>query len=370
MALAGDAEPGTDEAAYVDGPVMGLDCAGAEGRSRSAPGGFLPVRPGEQVTLSLGELVLGTGRTTASMTSIDLDPTSTPLRAGNRATNVARLLQSLGTDADLVGGITVTDAHRDAANQFAGRIDFDLLPEAFDDDPSVRALVGALGVELRSEHRARNHLRRSAHGIKKRSDVPVPLRDGSALLADVFLPSDGRPVPAVLRLGPYGRAFGFGFLVTEKALDRSERRETAWFEDHSTGAGVAAYGENLTSVDAFSWVPRGYAVVRIDDRGTGSIRGPLQLFSRQEALDFYDVIEWVAAQDWCTGVVGLAAASVRGDDPVERGAAPPAEPARHDPVGRRHRLVPRARLPRWHPPRGLPQLVVGLDRAQHHARRG
>ncbi len=164
-------------------------------------------------------------------------------------------------------------------------------------------------MELRSEHRARNHLRRSAHGIKKRSDVPVPLRDGSALLADVFLPSDERPVPAVLRLGPYGRAFGFGFLVTEKARERSERRETAWFEDHSTGAGVAAYGENLTSVDAFSWVPRGYAVVRIDDRGTGGIQGPLQLFSRQEALDFYDVIEWVAARDWCTGVVGLAAAS-------------------------------------------------------------
>ena len=72
---------------------------------------------------------------------------------------------------------------------------------------------------------------------------------------------------------------------------------------------MAAYGENLTSVDAFSWVPRGYAVVRVDERGTGGTRGPLQLFSRQEALDYYDVIEWVAAQDWCTGAVGLAAAS-------------------------------------------------------------
>ena len=94
-----------------------------------------------------------------------------------------------------------------------------------------------------------------------------------------------------------------------RTATRSERRETAWFEDHSSGAGVAAYGENLTSVDAFTWVPRGYAVVRVDERGTGGIQGPLQPFSRQEALDFYDVIEWVAAQDWCTGAVGLAAAS-------------------------------------------------------------
>ena len=174
---------------------------------------------------------------------------------------------------------------------------------------SVRELLGALGVELRDEHPARNHLRRSAHGIKKRGDVSVPLRDGSALLADVFVPSDGRPVPAVLRLGPYGRAFGFGPLVTEADRRGSERRETAWFEDHSSGAGAAAYGENLTSVDAFTWVPRGYAVVRVDERGTGGTRGPLQPFSRQEAIDYYDVIEWVAAQDWCTGAVGLAAAS-------------------------------------------------------------
>jgi hypothetical protein len=193
-----------DGTAYVDGPVMGLDCSGADGRSRSPLGGFLPVPPGEQVTLSLGELVLGSGPTTASMTSVDLDPTSTRLRAGNRATNVARLVQSLGTDPDLGAGISVTDSHRATASRFAGRIDFDLPPESFADAPSVRALVGALGVELRDEHRVRNHLRRSAHGIKKQTDIPVPTRDGSALLADIFLPSDGEPVPAILRLGPYG----------------------------------------------------------------------------------------------------------------------------------------------------------------------
>ena len=243
------------------------------------------------------------------MTSIDLDPTSTPRRAGNRATNVARLLQSLGTDPDLVTGVIITDAHRDAAASFAGRSTstsrLRILATTRWCGPWSMLWASNCG----ASNRARNHLRRSAHGIKKWSDVPVPLRDGSALLADVFVPSNGGPVPAVVRLGPYGRAFGFGHLFTEKARDRSERRETAWFEDHSTGAGVAAYGENLLSVDAFSWVPRGYAAVRVDERGTGGSRGPLRLFSRQEALDYYDVIEWVAAQGWCTGAVGLAAAS-------------------------------------------------------------
>ncbi len=97
--------------------------------------------------------------------------------------------------------------------------------------------------------------------------------------------------------------------MTDKERQGSEARESAWFEDHSTGAGTAAYGENLTSVDAFSWVPRGYAVVRVDALGTGGTHGPLLPFSQQEAFDYYDAIEWVAAQDWCTGAVGLAAAS-------------------------------------------------------------
>ncbi len=153
MAPAGEPRPRSDVAAYIDGPVMGLDCAGPNGRSRSGAGGYLSAQPGERVTLSLGELVLGSGPASASMTSIDLDPSSTPLRAGNRAANVARLLHSLGTDPDLVAGINVTDAHRAAAGRFTGKIDFDLLPEAFGVDPSVRALVAALRVELRSEHR-------------------------------------------------------------------------------------------------------------------------------------------------------------------------------------------------------------------------
>src|SRR5262245_48883804 len=137
--------------AFVDGPVVGLDCTSASGGSRSAAGGTLDVELGEDVSLSIGELVLGTGGATATMTSIDLDPVSTPIEAGARATNVARLLQSLGTDPHLRDGIVVTDAHRAAASSFAGRIDFDLPPEEFADDPSVRGLIEALGVELRGE---------------------------------------------------------------------------------------------------------------------------------------------------------------------------------------------------------------------------
>lgn len=51
---------------------------------------------------------------------------------------------------------------------------------------------------------------------------------------------------------------------------------------------------------------RGYAMVHVDLRGTGhSVEGEFQLFSEPEQNDLYDLIEWIAAQPWCTGKVGM-----------------------------------------------------------------
>jgi putative CocE/NonD family hydrolase len=53
------------------------------------------------------------------------------------------------------------------------------------------------------------------------------------------------------------------------------------------------------------WVPRGYAVVNCDLRGCGTSEGVGSLFSDLEAEDYFDLIEWAAAQPWSTGRVGL-----------------------------------------------------------------
>jgi putative CocE/NonD family hydrolase len=50
-------------------------------------------------------------------------------------------------------------------------------------------------------------------------------------------------------------------------------------------------------------VPRGYAAVRVDTRGSGKSPGQTDPFSLQEATDFYDAIEWAARQTWCSGNV-------------------------------------------------------------------
>jgi predicted acyl esterase len=53
------------------------------------------------------------------------------------------------------------------------------------------------------------------------------------------------------------------------------------------------------------WVPRGYAIVRVDQRGVGASPGWLGPFSAQQAVDYFDAIEWAAIQPWSSGKVGL-----------------------------------------------------------------
>src|SRR5207342_1075538 len=51
---------------------------------------------------------------------------------------------------------------------------------------------------------------------------------------------------------------------------------------------------------------RGYAFCRVDVRGTGSSGGvALDEYTEDETEDGFDAVEWLAAQPWCTGAVGM-----------------------------------------------------------------
>lgn len=49
----------------------------------------------------------------------------------------------------------------------------------------------------------------------------------------------------------------------------------------------------------------GYVVINADTRGSGKSGGGKSVLSDQEALDYYDLIEWAAIQPWSNGKVGL-----------------------------------------------------------------
>ena len=126
-------------------------------------------------------------------------------------------------------------------------------------------------------------------GILHERDVDVPMRDGARLKADVFRPHGGPKVPALLNLGPYQKD---KLWVPPANL---EEKPNVW--------------QNWETVNPEWWVPKGYAAVRVDGRGSGKSPGQCEPWSLAEAIDFHDAIEWAAAQPWCNGNVGLSGIS-------------------------------------------------------------
>lgn len=129
-------------------------------------------------------------------------------------------------------------------------------------------------------------------------DVPIPMDDGIALRADVFRPTDGLAHPAMLCHGPYGKGLAF----QEGYADQWNKMMQGFPE---VAEGTSNRYQNWESVDPERWVPDGYVVVRVDSRGAGRSPGYLDPLSPRENLDYYQCIEWVAAQPWCSGKVGL-----------------------------------------------------------------
>lgn len=84
-------------------------------------------------------------------------------------------------------------------------------------------------------------------------DVDVPMRDGAHLKADVFRPKEEVPVPALLNFGPYQKDKSW------TPPPNLEEKPNHWM--------------NWETVNPEWWVPRGYASVQVDARGSGKSPG-------------------------------------------------------------------------------------------------
>jgi uncharacterized protein len=139
-------------------------------------------------------------------------------------------------------------------------------------------------------------------GMQIEFDVPIETDDGLVLRADVFRPADGGVYPILLSYGPYAKGMSFPdsrpyawkHLVERypEVLEGSSSRYQAW-----------------EIVDPERWVPDGYAVVRVDSRGTGRSPGYVDPWSPRETLDIYECVEWAGRQPWSNGKVGLSGIS-------------------------------------------------------------
>ena len=108
--------------------------------------------------------------------------------------------------------------------------------------------------------------------IKLEINVPMKMRDGTLLYADVWRPDRPGKYPAVLTRTPYNKNLMF-----------------------PTGAGY---------LNPQRMARAGYGVVIQDVRGTGDSEGHAFLW-KQEVEDGYDAVEGVADLPWCDGNVGM-----------------------------------------------------------------
>ncbi len=121
-------------------------------------------------------------------------------------------------------------------------------------------------------------------GMVVEKNTAITMRDGSVLAADVFRPIPPGRYPALLSHGPYNKDHHW---QPPSDIDHADNPYMNW-----------------ETVNPVWWVQNGYAVVRVDARGTGKSRGSFELLSSRQAQDFYDAIEWSARQPWSNGKIG------------------------------------------------------------------
>src|SRR3972149_5056081 len=110
-------------------------------------------------------------------------------------------------------------------------------------------------------------------------DVRIPLRDGTSICADVFRPDGGSErFPVIMNIGPY-------------------QKDKVWVPPPDVEEKPNSY-MNWEAANPTWWCPRGYALLRVDSRGSGKSPGQSDPISHQEALDAYDCVEGVARQSW------------------------------------------------------------------------
>ena len=132
-----------------------------------------------------------------------------------------------------------------------------------------------------------------------RKNLRVPMRDGIHLAADAYHDSAEVPRPALVALSPYGKE------LQALALTMPPQRRPSPLWDGCIEAG-----------DIARVVKEGYVHVIGDVRGSGASEG--EHIGNYNAggvplgRDAHDFIEWVAAQPWCNGVVGMIGISYFG----------------------------------------------------------
>ncbi len=119
-------------------------------------------------------------------------------------------------------------------------------------------------------------------------NVPIPMSDGVVLRADIYLPSTTGHYPTVLTVTGYNKDAG------------APTGECG----SSSSSGIAG--------DEPALAEKGFAVMVMDDRGTGDSGGKWESWGERTQQDYKEVLDWIQAEPWSDGSVASTGESYMG----------------------------------------------------------
>lgn len=140
--------------------------------------------------------------------------------------------------------------------------------------------------------------------IQAEWDVQVKVSDGAMILINVFKSkkalAEKRPLPVIMCAHPYDNHLlpALGKTPLKGAPQQYRLIDQVGKPQFSTQT-------SWESPDPNFWVANDYIVVNMNLPGYAGSTGEASTFNRNQANAYYEVIEWVAQQDWCDGNVGL-----------------------------------------------------------------
>jgi putative CocE/NonD family hydrolase len=150
-------------------------------------------------------------------------------------------------------------------------------------------------------------------GYERRSQY-LALDDGTRLAYDLYLPTrDGiaadKPLPALLKYTPYLRTFTIYDADGHFLL--GELRDLKWYQKAMLRirSKISVQGNLMDAVFNTGWLKpmlhHGYAVIVVERPGTGASFGIMDPSFEMGAQQADEILDWIAAQDWCDGSIGM-----------------------------------------------------------------
>ena len=136
-------------------------------------------------------------------------------------------------------------------------------------------------------------------------DVRIPMSEGFSVTANIFrskMAADkNEKVPVVMCAHPYNNHLTPALRKTPLGGPPQQYR----LIPQAGGKPVFSKLTSWESPDPNFWIPAGYALVNMNLPGYANSEGPPSAFSEHQGKCYYEAIEWVAKQPWCSGKVGL-----------------------------------------------------------------